>query len=568
MQRDLAALAEREYDLVVVGGGIFGACAAWDATLRGLSVALLERRDFAGATSANSFKIIHGGVRYLQHADVARLRESSAERRALLRIAPHLVRPLPIFIPTYGHGVKGKELLAAGLLVYDLLTLDRNRGIADPDRRIPRSRLLSRDEVLDRFPHLDGKDLTGGAVFQDGQMYNPPRLALAFLRSAAERGAQIANYVEATGFRRDRNRVTGVRARDGLGGEPLEVRGRVVLNAAGPWAEPLLGRGVGVGLAPRPTWSRDACFVVAGRRTGDLGLGVQGRTRDPDAILSREARHLFLVPWRDYTLVGVWHVVYTGDPDGFTVTDGDLRAFVDEVNWAYPPLDLTLDDVTTWNAGLVLFGENRPSQAHLSYGKRSRLVDHGDEGGVEGLVSLLGVRYTTARLEAGRAVDLALARLGRAAAPCRTAETPLHGGAIERFEEFSGAAATRYGPGLGAEVARSLAHNYGSAIGEVLRHVDGEPRLGRPLGGSHVIGAQVVHAVRDEMALRLSDVVYRRTDLATAAWPGEAAVRECARVMAAELGWSPERERSEVDAVRTEFHAVPHTAPHGRTPPS
>ncbi|MBA2564901.1 MAG: FAD-dependent oxidoreductase, partial [Gemmatimonadetes bacterium] len=211
MRRNPGALAGREFDLVVVGGGIFGVCAAWDATLRGLSVALLEKTDFAHATSANSYKMIHGGIRYLQHGDVVRLRESSGERRALLRIAPHLVHPLPIVIPTYGHAFQGKELLAAGMLAYDLLTLDRNRGIGAANRRIPRTRLLPREEVLRLFPGLEPRGLTGGAVFHDGQMYNPPRLGLAFVRSAVEGGAVAANYVEAAAFLGGDSRVTGVR---------------------------------------------------------------------------------------------------------------------------------------------------------------------------------------------------------------------------------------------------------------------------------------------------------------------------------------------------------------------
>ena len=164
MKRDLSELAARSYDLVIVGGGIFGACAAWDATLRGLSVALLDRADFGHAASANCFKMIHGGIRYLQHADLVRARQSAAERSALLRIAPHLSSPLPIFIPTYGHGMKSKEILVAGMKAYDLLTLDRNRGISDPARRVPASRTLSRKAALELYPALDGPGFTGGAV--------------------------------------------------------------------------------------------------------------------------------------------------------------------------------------------------------------------------------------------------------------------------------------------------------------------------------------------------------------------------------------------------------------------
>ena len=236
IERNLGSLASREFDVLVVGGGIFGACAAWDAALRGLSVALLERRDFGSGTSANSFKMVHGGIRYLQHADMYRIRESSRERSALLRIAPHLVSPLPIMIPTYGHGREGKELLSAGMLVYDLATIDRNRGLLDPDRRIPRSRVVSREACLEALPGLEASDLTGGALFHDAQIHNTPRLTLAFLQSAASAGATIANYVEASGFLQDGDSVTGVRARDVLGGDTLDVRARMVLNCAGPWA--------------------------------------------------------------------------------------------------------------------------------------------------------------------------------------------------------------------------------------------------------------------------------------------------------------------------------------------
>lgn len=562
MRRDPAALSDREYDVVVVGGGIFGICSAWDAALRGLSVALVERGDFAHATSANSFKIVHGGVRYLQHADLPRIRESSRERSALLRIAPHLVQPLPIAIPTYGHGARGKELLWAGLRLYDLLTFDRNRRIRDPARRIPRSRFISRGEALELFPGLAARDLTGAAIFSDAQMYNPQRLALSFLRSAVERGAQAANYVEATAFLRSADRVTGVKARDVLSGRKLEIRGRLVLNAAGPWAERLLSEGGGLRLDPPGTYSRDACFVVPRRLAGEVALAVQGRTRDPDAILSRQARHLFIVPWREYTLIGVWHVVHGGGPDSFAVTEHELRGFLDEINEAYPPLGLTLAEVSTWNAGLVLFGENLPGQTDLSTGKRSRLVDHAQEHGVQGLLSLIGVRYTTARGEAARAIDRALDQLGLPLAESTTADTPIHGGGIESFDDFLRSATQRHAGlldsgALDGAALRSLLRNHGSAYREVLRLVEEDPSRGRRLGSSHVIRAEVVHAAREEMAQKLADVVFRRTELGTGGHPGEAPLRECARVMAGELGWSPERERVELEETRGAFPLPP-----------
>ena len=561
VRRNVSGLANKEFDLVIVGGGVFGICAAWDAILRGLSVALVERKDFAHATSANCFKIVHGGIRYLQHADVVRIRESSKERSAFLRIAPHLVKPLPIVIPTYGHGVKGKEILGLGLGLYDLITWDRNHGISDSERQIPRGHFISRQEALELFPGLGRDGLTGAAIMYDGQMYSPARLALSFLRSAVEGGAEAANYIEATGFLRSGAGVTGIQAKDALTGEQFHIRGRVVLNAAGPWAERLLELRLGLALAPKGTYSRDAFFVVPRALSETHALAINARTMDPDAILSRKTRHLFLVPWRGSTLVGVWHVVHQSSPDDFTVTEDDLRTFIDEVNDAYPAFGLTLDDVSLWHAGLVLFGENTAGSVHLSYGKRSRIVDHQKEHGIDGLVTLVGVRYTTARREASRAIDVIVRKLGKACRKCVTDVTPIYGGHIERFEEFLNQVIERRPSELSAEVMRNLAHNHGSEYGRVLKYLDENPMWAETLGSSSVIKAEVLHAVRMEMAQKLGDVVFRRTDLGTGGFPGNDALRTCADLMAAELGWGESRVRQELEEVTSAFPRHPSTAP-------
>jgi glycerol-3-phosphate dehydrogenase len=553
LQRDLSALENGVFDLVVIGGGIFGVCSAWDAALRGLSVALVERRDFAGATSANSFKMVHGGIRYLQHGDLVRIRQSSQERNVLLRIAPHLVQPLPIVIPTYGHGMKGKEVLLAGLFLYDLLTLDRNWGIRDKEQRIPNGCSMSRQELLNMFPDLDQQGLTGGVLFSDAQMYNPPRLALSFLKSAVELGAKVANYVEAIDFLRSGDRISGVRARDGITGSPLEIRGKVVLNAAGPWAETLLEKSTNLHLSSPGTYSRDACFVVPRRLTGKYALAVSGRTKDPDAILSRSARHLFIVPWRDYSLVGVWHVVHQGLPDEFAVTEQDLQSFLEEINQAYPSLKFTLDDVSISNAGLVLFGDNKPGAKHLSYGKRSRIIDHSSEHHLEGLVTLIGVRYTTARAEASKAIDLVSKKLQRISPRSKTSSTPIWGGDMEHFGGFLRNVIGQRPIGLGVETLQALSHNYGSGYPEVLKYARDKASLAEPIGTSRVLKAEIVHAVREEMALKLADVVFRRTDLATGAHPGEDALRVCATLMASELHWDSCRTQNELHEVNAMF---------------
>lgn len=546
MRRDLAALADGDFDLVVIGGGMFGAAAALDAAQRGLRVALVERGDFCGATSAHSFKMLHGGIRYLQHADVHRIRQSAAARAAFLRVAPHLAHPLPIAVPTYGHGMKGKPALRTGMALYDLLTLGRNRGIPDPSRRVPPSRFLSRGETLERFPHLPRAGLTGAGVFCDGQMYNPARLVLAFVQSAAALGAVCANHLEAVGLDVAGGRTRAVQVRDQLSGERFAIPTRLVLNAAGPYAERVLADGLGAGLTPPTPFSRDAYFVVPRPLVaGGCALTLTTRTTDPDAMLSRGGRHLFLVPWRGVTLVGVWHKVYQGDPDRYEITEAELASWTAEINEAYPGLGLTPGDVALGSAGLVPFGENDPNSEHLKFAHRSRIIDHGRERGLDGLITLIGVRYTTGPFDAVEAVDLACRKLGRQA-DSRLAWTAVRGGDVPDFEALVRRIIAEAPAGMDGAAARALAHNHGSASGEVLGLCAVRPELGRPLAGSTVLGAEVVHAAREEMAETLADAVFRRTDLCTAGPPAPAALREASRLMAEARGWQPARAAAEL----------------------
>ncbi len=553
MKKNIGNLAEREFDLVVVGGGIFGACASWDAAQRGLKVALLEKGDFSQETSAHHLKMVHGGIRYMQHADVYRVWESSRERAALLKVAPHLVHPLPIIMPTYGHGKKGKAVLGTGVFLYDLLTMNRNRKIQDEGRRIPPGKLITREEVLGHFPGVEQKGLTGAAVFYDTQMYNPPRLALSFIRSAADAGAVVANYIEVTGFLKRDNRIEGVRATNVISGESMDIRSKMVLNSAGPWAEKVLETGMGLRLEQKPVFSRDVCFVVSRPPAGKYALACQIKTEDADAVFSRGGRHLFIAPWRDCTLVGVWHGVFNGAPEDVTVTREEMKKFLDEANDAYPDLSLSIEDVAVVNTGLILFAENREETSKISFGKRSILIDHGRKHNIEGLITLIGVRATTARGMAEKAVDLVFRKMGKHPPNSKTETTPIFGGRIDRFDEYLGQAQGRRPHGLENGVIESLVHNYGCEYHRVLKYIDERPDLGRRVADTTVLKAEIVHAVREEMAEKLGDVVFRRTDLGTGRHPGEDAVLECARLMASELGWDEDRENKEADEVRKHF---------------
>jgi glycerol-3-phosphate dehydrogenase len=292
--------------------------------------------------------------------------------------------------------------------------------------------------------------------------------------------------------------------------------------------------------------------VVRKRLPGPHALAVPSHTRDPDALVHRSGRHLFLVPWGDCTLVGVWHVVYRGDPAEARVSEPELKDFLAEINAAYPLLGLTLDDVVRTHCGLVLFGENREGETHLRYGKRSRFIDHGPAHGVAGLASLIGIRYTTARGDAQQAVDWAFRQLGRRVPPCTTHAATVHGGDLHSLHELI-AEVKRALPRPDHHLAETLAHNHGTAYRSVLAQAGEDPELARCIPGTATLRAEVIHAVRNEMAVRLADVVYRRTDLGSGEFPGLPALHEACDLMGGELAWSAERRVQELEDARRPF---------------
>ena len=559
MRRNPNELAEREFDVLVIGGGSFGAAAAREASLLGLRTALIERSDFGSGASAECFKMVHGGIRYLQHADIGRLRASCRERSTLLRIAPHLVHPLPIAIPTYGKGRRGRAFLGMGACAYDLLTLDRNRAIRDPSRRIRRTRFLSRRELLALYPHLESPDLSGAVVFEDGQMYNPARLVLAFVKAAVANGASVCNYIEAQGYLWRGRNVVGVRARDTLSGDSLEIRARLTLNAAGPWADFVNRDETRFGTFTRAPFSRDAYFIVDRVPTAPIALAIEGLSRDKDAVVSRSKRHLFAVPWRDKTLLGVWHRHWMASPDAAHIASEELESWIKELNTVHPALKLTTDEVSFANCGLVPFGETA-TEHELSFGKESRLIDHRLTHRIGGLVSLVGIRFTTARADARRALELLLRQWPRLQKlSSASTRTPLPGGDIENFDSFR-AECAKVLPGIPNRTVEGLARNFGTEYRNVVARRELDTSCSQELVGKSTLLCEVAYAVEHEMAVRLDDVVMRRTDLSAGEHPGRGALERAARTMAERLGWSVQRTGEEIERAETilaRHHARP-----------
>ncbi len=535
MIRDLDRLTAQTFDLLVVGGGIYGLTIAYDAAQRGLSVALVERNDFGSGASFNHLRTIHGGLRYLQSLDLGRARESIRERRTTARIAPHAVRPLPFAVPVYRSLTRGKMAMRAGFLLDRIVAADRNRGVP-ASHRLPGGRVFSRNTAAQTFPGLRRQGLTGAAVFYDYVTTEPDRLTFSFAHAAVEHGAVLVNHLEAMAPRVDGRRVTGVSARDTIGSRTIDVAARMTINATGGRVDALLKPlGITTGIP-----MLKAMNLVTRRDAGDEALG--GR--------SRSGRNLFLVPWRERALFGTWESERPCDPDDTTVTEQEVTAFMGELNQAFPALDLTMDDVTLVHRGVVpaaVKGDQIGLEGH------EQIRDHAAQG-FDGLLTVAGTKFTTARGVAERVVNTVMSKLQQKPVPCRTATTPLPGGSLRDIGLAIADARREFDEGLPTDTIPHLIAAYGSRYRDVMEiagtRSDWRTRLAPD---SPVIGAELVLAARKEMAPTLADAVIRRTPLGALGYPGDPALDRAAAIVGGELGWSDERRRDEITAV-TRFY--------------
>jgi len=552
MQRDCSALAESHFDLAIIGGGINGLAAAWDASLRGLSVALVDKGDFGAATSAGSLKLIHGGLRFLQQLDLRSLRESVLERKNLLYLAPHLVHTIPFLIPTYGHGMRGRQLLSIGMKLFETMSIDHNT-LSDPSKHIQDHESLSRSQTLGLFPGLKSDRLTGAVVYRDGQMFNSDRLTLSFALSAAQAGARLANYCEAVGFQRKDGAVETVQSKDLLTGSEFEIRARFFLNMTGPWAE--ITRGYLADPSPNRTMRRSKGIQILTRSlTGDMALGVYSRHKDETAILNRGSRLYFITPWKGYSLVGTTDELFEGDPDEFRIAEEDIVGFIEEINDAFSSAKLRREDVLFAFGGLRPVTERDVDRQGPRLAKVAEIQDHAqDPSPVQNFVTVVGAKYTTCRSLARQVLDVVCDRLNKGG-PCRTDQRRLWGGEIEEFESFLRQDLAGAARDLGPEIALHLGRNYGSQFGSILDLLAENPAWAGPVAdGRPVLFAEVVRAVREEMAVKLADVILRRTELGSLGFPGEECLKRCGEWMALELNWDSARLEREMDEARTAF---------------
>jgi glycerol-3-phosphate dehydrogenase len=484
----LASLQGETFDVAVIGGGIVGCGVARDAARRGLRVALIEKHDFGSGTTSASTRIVHGGLRYLETADFALVRMDLRERETLLRIAPHLVKPLEFVIPFDDVGAWQRTKLRLGLTLYDALAFGSS---------LPRHRTGSRE-----------------AAYYDARIDSPERLCIENLWDASGLGAQVVNYVEVVGAVRSGTTIEGVLVRDRLTGAQAAIRARTTVNASGPWFERVAGA------LSQPLPGRI-------RTTKGVHLVCPPLTDRALVLFSRvDGRLMFAIPRVGHTWLGTTDTDYTGDPADAAATLDDVQYVIDSLHGAFPRL--ALDDVLYTTAGVRALVMQRGSESSVS--RMHKVVD-GEVAGIPGLVSIMGGKITGYRAIAEEATDLICRRLG-GARRATTAETPLPGA---------------HG-GRDATVPPHLYDIYGTRAADVARLAATHPDLARPLSPKYPdIAAQAVFAVRHEFAVTIADFIRRRTLLGATADQGWDAAAAVAQVMGAELGWTAEQRTRELE---------------------
>ncbi len=513
----LAALPTADLDLLVVGGGITGAGIARDAALRGLTVALVEAVDFAAGTSSRSSKLIHGGVRYLQQGDIGLVREAASERARLRRIAPHLAVPLLMVMPTYGRAMHMK--LGAGLWTFD--------KIASVDAS-ERHAMWDRAEALAEEPCLKADRLHGAVAFVE-YLTDDARLVLATVASAAAAGALCANHAEVTAI--DRGAVT---IRDTLTGATEQARARVVVNAAGPWVEEI--------------WRRSGTRGARGLQlTRGIHLVVDHARlplRHSVVMQARDRRSVFAVPRDGVTYLGTTDTLFDAPSLQPGVAVDDVDYLLDAARRTFAGPALTHGDVLASWAGLrPLLREEGKAPSEIS--RKDEIM----QDPATGLISIAGGKLTTYRRMAERIVDLVFSRLGRPAPACRTARVPLPGGEPTALDA---ATLARQLPQLSASEAGRLFRLHGAGCERILGRIAADPAAGETVPGlAGVLRGEIEHALDEEMALTLEDLLDRRTrSLSFDRRQGLDGVVAAADLAALHLGWDAARTAAEIDGYR------------------
>jgi glycerol-3-phosphate dehydrogenase len=542
----MSKLAHSSFDVIIIGAGVNGAGIARDAAMRGLRVLLLDKEDIGGGTTAASTRLIHGGLRYLEHMEFGLVRESLRERERLLRIAPHLVKPLPMLIPIYAGRKRGPWMIRAGMTLYDLLSYDKS---------LARHRILSREQTLEREPGVRPDGLLNAAVYYDAQVEYAERLALENVLSAREHGAVVRTYARVDAGIMRGDALCGVEFTDLRRDSKESAFAPITVNAAGPWVDQVL-RGLGY-RADRMIGGTKGSHIVVRQFPGAPASGIYA-----EAIA--DGRPFFILPWNGQYLIGTTDSRYFGDLDRVEATEDEIAYLVNETNRLIPAAGLDRESVLFTYSGVRPLPYS-PSEAESAITRKHIVHDHSRDrdGAINGLLSIVGGKLTTYRSLSEQVVDLVFKKevaqtvslrggaeaVSGSVPACRTAEVPLPGAAVGDFADFARDFKARHR--LPDPITDHLLRVYGARADLVVEIAKEATDLMTPLTSeTTTIGAEVLFAFQSEMAVTLGDVLLRRTMAGLGSSAGVGEDEAAAAVARKYLGWDEGRAEEEVARYR------------------
>ncbi len=546
MERFIENYTGKEFDLLVIGGGITGVSVAYEAASRGLSVALIEKNDFASATSSATSRMIHGGLRYLSIFEFRLVRESLRERRILSDIAPNFIHPLPFIFSMYKKNKITPLVMKIGMMLYELFSFDKN-WVRDKSKKIPHFQTISAKKLKELIPIAPESELLGGQLYYDCSSHSPERFTLAFAKSAVKCGASVANYTEMLDFLIEQNgllkKVKGVLALDKLSGEKKQIHAKLVINCSGPWADILLDK------VKKNTENQEL------RRSE--GIHIVTKKLNETYVFSgstAKGKHFFLVPYRNKTLIGTTDKEYIGKPDDYKVTKKAILELLEDVNQALEqPQLIKYEDISYVYGGLRPLVEDQTEDVYNS--SRKYEITGEKKNGIAGLLTVEGGKFTTSRMLAQKAVDKIFRILKYPKQKSISEKKYLHSSEIEDFEDFFLKNTQKY-PFMTSQQALYLSKSYGNEIDSIIDLGKENEEWLKPLNSDGENLAQVVFAIRNEMAKSLTDIVLRRTGIALLGNPGKEIIEKIAQIAAKELSWSVEKTVSEIEKLE-QILAIP-----------
>ena len=523
-----ANISEIAFDVIIIGAGINGAGIARDAAMRGLQVLLLDKGDMGGGTTSWSTRLIHGGLRYLEYAELGLVRESLRERETLLKIAPHLVKPLPILLPLYERAARSPLTIRAGMIAYDVLSFDKS---------LPRHRMLTRTEVLAQAPGLNANGLRGAAIYYDAQVEFAERLVVENVLSAKHHGATVITYANVQELTVDGNALCGLEFNDVLEGEAYAASGRIVVNAAGPWVDEILVKA-----------EQRSSRLIGGTKGSHLIVGPFAGAPSTALYIEAESdkRPFFIIPWDGKYLIGTTDIRFEGDLDKLEIEDSEIDYLLRETNRVVPNANLTRDAILYTYSGVrpLPYTESKDEERIT----RRHFIREFPE--LQGVLSIVGGKLTTYRNLAEQAVDLILRKLGRNTLECTTASAALPGAGARNLNALRDRIKRTYG--LSSQTSERLPRIYGTRASDVLRLASEDTGLLEIFDSeTGAIAAEVIFSFQQEMAQTLADCLLRRTMVGLNSSSGIGADERAAAIAREYLGWSEARVQQELAAHRS-----------------